>query len=201
LHEKLVKENSTMPRTLKQEDLLATARKGQEIMVDAIRTWVETVRTANPRLSSVYAPFAERLPKVSSVYAPFAGQLPKAEAAVASAYDLAERMLASQRKFAEDIVKATRPLMPGFGESQPENHGEPAAQETAAEQAPQETAAEQPPQAPTVEKAPQAPTAAKSSTKTTAKTTATARAPKSTPTSRAPKGAATKRAPRNPNAG
>jgi hypothetical protein len=177
-----------MPRTLKQEDLLATARKGQEIMVDAIRTWVETVRTATPRLSTVYAPFAERLPKVSSVYAPLAGQLPKAEAAVASAYDLAERMLASQRKFAEDVVKATKPLMPGFGVSQPEDHGQPASQETVA----QETVAE---------KAPQAPTAAKSPAKSPAKTTATPRAPKSTAASRAPKSTPNKRTPRNSDAG
>jgi hypothetical protein len=47
---KLLKEISTMSRTRSQEDLLATARKGQEIMLDAIRTWVETVRTAAPRL-------------------------------------------------------------------------------------------------------------------------------------------------------
>jgi hypothetical protein len=173
-----------MPRTLKQEDLLATARKGQEIMVDAIRTWVETVRTATPRLSTVYAPFAERLPKVSSVYAPLAGQLPKAEAAVASAYDLAERMLASQRKFAEDVVKATRPLMPGFGVSQPEDHGQAAPQETVTEKAP--VAAKSP---------------AKTTAKTTAKTAATARAPKSTAASRAPKSTPAKRAPRNPDAG
>ena len=102
-----------MSRTLKQEDLLATARKGQEIMVDAIRTWVETVRTAAPRLSTVYAPFADRLARVPSIYAPLASQLPKAEAAVASAYDLAERVLASQRKFAEEVLKATAALTPG----------------------------------------------------------------------------------------
>jgi len=167
-----------MPRTLKQEDLLATARKGQEIMIDAIRTWVETVRTATPRLSTVYAPFAERLPKVGSVYAPLAGQLPKAEAAVASAYDLAERMLASQRKFAEDLVKATRPLMPGSGVSQPEDHGQAVPQQPATEQAPQATAA-----------------------KSTAKTTATARAPKGAAANRAPKSTTTtKRAPRNSTA-
>jgi hypothetical protein len=185
-----------MSRTLKQEDLLATARKGQEIMVDAIRTWVETVRTAAPRLSSVYAPFADRLPKVPSVYAPLASQLPRAEAAVASAYDLAERLLASQRKFAEDVVKATRPLMPGFGASQPEHHSEPAPQEPAAAKAPQAAA--------TTTAAPHT-TAAKS----TAETTATARVasgPKSTAARRAagtPKTTTStaKRAPRNTNAG
>jgi hypothetical protein len=123
LHEQLVKETGTMPRTPKQEELLAAARKSQEIMVDAIRTWAETVRTATPRLSSAYAQYAERLPKVPSVSVPLAGQLPRPQEAVASAFDLAERLLASQRKFAEDVVKVTRPLMPGFGVSKPEDRG------------------------------------------------------------------------------
>jgi hypothetical protein len=182
-----------MSRTLKQEDLLATARKGQEIMAEAIRTWVETVRTAAPRLSTAYAPFADRLPKVPSLYAPLASQLPRAEAAVASAYDLAERMLASQRKFAEDVVKATRPLMPGFGVSQPEDHREPVRPEPVAAKAPQAAATK-------------TPTTKTPTTKSTAKTTAAARVagtPKSTTASRAPKTTAstTKRAPRNTNAG
>jgi hypothetical protein len=200
-----------MSRTLKQEDLLATARKGQEIMADAIRTWVETVRTATPRLSSVYAPFADRLPKVPSVYAPLASQLPRAEAAVARAYDLAERLLASQRKFAEDVVKATRPLMPGFGASQPEDHSEPAPQEPAAAEAPEAAAAEATPAKATPAKAtPAKATPAKATpAKSTAKSTATARVagtPKSTAASRAagtPKTttSAAKRAPRNTSAG
>ena len=204
-----------MSRTLKQEDLLATARKGQEIMVDAIRTWVETVRTATPRLSTVYAPFADRLPKVPSVYAPLASQLPRAEAAVASAYDLAERMLASQRKFAEDVVKATRPLMPGFSASQPANHSEPAPQQPAPQQpaqpepvapsAPQATAAKTAAPKTAAPKTAAPKTAAPKTTaaKSTAKTTATPRAPKSTAPSRAPKSSTStaKRAPRNSDAG
>jgi len=192
---KLVKEISTMSRTRSQEDLLATARKGQEIMLDAIRTWVETVRTAAPRLSTVYAPFAERLPRVPSVYAPLASQLPRAEAAVASAYDLAERMLASQRKFAEDVVKATRPLMPGSGVSQPEDHTEPAPQEPVAAKAPQAAEAKTAPA--------KTATAKTTTAKSTARTTTAARAPKSTAASRTPKSSTStaKRAPRNSNAG
>jgi len=34
---------------------------------------------------------------------------------VASGYDFAEQLLASQRKFAEEILKATSPLLPGAG--------------------------------------------------------------------------------------
>jgi len=37
---------------------------------------------------------------------PLADKLPKPEEVVANAYDFAEKLLASQRKFAEDMVKA-----------------------------------------------------------------------------------------------
>jgi len=37
---------------------------------------------------------------------------------VASAYDFAEQLLASQRKFAEDAFKATAPLVQGKGNGQ-----------------------------------------------------------------------------------
>jgi hypothetical protein len=43
---------------------------------------------------------------------PGADKLPKPEEVVASAYDFAEQLLASQRKFAEEVVKATASLMP-----------------------------------------------------------------------------------------
>ncbi len=48
---------------------------------------------------------------------PFADKLPKPEDVVANAYDFAEQLLASQRKFAEDVLKATAPLTPGKANS------------------------------------------------------------------------------------
>ena len=48
---------------------------------------------------------------------PFADRLPKPEEVVASGYDFAEHLLALQRKFAEDLLEATVPLMPGNGKS------------------------------------------------------------------------------------
>jgi len=36
---------------------------------------------------------------------------------VASAYDFAEKLLANQRQFAEELLKVTTPLMPGDGKS------------------------------------------------------------------------------------
>jgi hypothetical protein len=82
-----------------QNELLNTVRKSQETVIDAIKTWVETVQSITP--------------KVPAVDMPFAGKLPKPEEVVASAYDFAEQLLASQRKFAEEVLKATSALTPG----------------------------------------------------------------------------------------
>ena len=86
-----------------QNEILSTVRKCQESVVDAIRTWVETVQSMTP--------------KVPAVDIPFADQLPKPEEVVASAYDFAEQLLASQRRFAEEVLKATGSLMPGTEDS------------------------------------------------------------------------------------
>ena len=86
-----------------QNELLSTVRKGQESVIDAIRTWVETVQSIPP--------------KIPAVDVPFAGKLPKPEEVVASAYDFAEQLLASQRRFAEEVIKATSALTPGTEDS------------------------------------------------------------------------------------
>src|SRR6516225_11354984 len=99
---------STPTRDLPEEFLAAT-RKSQEAMIRAIKTWVETVRTVTPKLPSAYA---DRLPSLPSVTVPFADRLPKPEDVVASGYDFAEHLLAIQRKFAEDLLQATEPLIP-----------------------------------------------------------------------------------------
>jgi len=86
-----------------QDEILTTVRKGQESVIDAIKTWVETVQAITP--------------KIPAVDVPFAGQLPKPEEVVASAYDFAEQLLASQRRFAEEVIKATSALTPGTEDS------------------------------------------------------------------------------------
>ena len=68
-------------------------------MIAAVRNLAEAVRTAGPKLPSVSVPFADKLPGP--------------EGAVARTYDFAEQLLASQRKFAEDLLTAAAPLMPG----------------------------------------------------------------------------------------
>jgi hypothetical protein len=82
-----------------QDELLNAVRKSQETVVDAIKTWSETVQSITPKLPSVPVPGADKLPKPEDL--------------VAGAYDFAEQLLATQRKFAEEIVKATAQLMPG----------------------------------------------------------------------------------------
>jgi len=86
-----------------QNEILSTVRKSQESVVDAIKTWVETVQSITP--------------KVPAVDIPFTDQLPKPEEVVASAYDFAEQLLASQRRFAEEVIKATSALTPGAEDS------------------------------------------------------------------------------------
>jgi len=81
-----------------QDELLNTVRKSQETVIDALKTWAETVQSITPKLPSVPVPGADKLPKPEEL--------------VASAYDFAEQLLASQRKFAEEVVKATASLLP-----------------------------------------------------------------------------------------
>ena len=104
-----------------QDEFLAVTRKSQEAMITAIKTWVETVRTATPRFMSVYAPLTDNLPKLPSVTLPLVDKLPAPKDAVASAYDLAELLLASQRKFAEDVLKAMAPPVADRSENAPKS--------------------------------------------------------------------------------
>ena len=76
-----------------QDEFLNTIRKSQETVIDAIKSWVESVQSITPKIPSVQVPGADKLPKPEEV--------------VASAYDFAEQLLASQRKFAEEVLKAT----------------------------------------------------------------------------------------------
>jgi hypothetical protein len=86
-----------------QNEVLNTVRKSQETVIDALKTWVETVQSITPKVPAVDMPFADKLPKPEEV--------------VASAYDFAEQLLASQRKFAEEVLKATSALTLGTEDS------------------------------------------------------------------------------------
>jgi hypothetical protein len=82
-----------------QEEILNTVRKSQAAVVDAIQTWASAVQSITPSLPEVNMPFADKLPKPQDL--------------VAGAYDFAEQLLASQRNFAEQVMKATAVLLPG----------------------------------------------------------------------------------------
>jgi hypothetical protein len=98
---------STSTSTSTQQDLqdqfLSIVTKSQEMALDAIKSMVDTVQTITPKIPTVDVPFADRLPKPQDV--------------VASGYDFAEKLLSSQRKFADEVVKAAAPLLPGNGDS------------------------------------------------------------------------------------
>ncbi len=84
-----------------QDDLLKVIRTSQETVVEAVKTWVETIKTVTPKVTSDQVPMAEKLPKAQDI--------------VTSAYDFAEKLLSSQRQFALELVQATAPLRPGSG--------------------------------------------------------------------------------------
>ena len=94
-----------MATTSAQEEFLAITRKSQEAVIAVIRTLAEPVGTITPKLPSVSLPFADKLPGPGD--------------AVDKTYDFAEELLASQRKFTEDLLRAMAPLMPGRAESAP----------------------------------------------------------------------------------
>lgn len=80
-----------------QDRFLSAIRKSQEITVHAIKAWVETVESITPK---AYA------------HLPLADLVPNAHDVVASSFDFAEQVLASQRKFADDMLKLTAPMLP-----------------------------------------------------------------------------------------
>jgi hypothetical protein len=86
-----------------QDQFLSIVTKSQEMALDAIKSMVDSVQTITPRIPAVDVPFADRLPKPQDV--------------VASGYDFAQKLLTSQRKFADEVVKAAAPLLPGNGAS------------------------------------------------------------------------------------
>ena len=96
-----------MPSTSTQQELqdqfLSIVRKSQEIALDAIKSMVDSVQTITPKIPVVDVPFADKLPKPQDV--------------VARGYDFAEKLLSSQRQFADEVVKATAPLLPGNDDS------------------------------------------------------------------------------------
>jgi hypothetical protein len=79
-----------------QEQVLDTVRKGQENLVEAVKVWADAAHQITPPLPN--------LPK-------YVDALPKPDALVAEGYDFAANILANQREFAENLLKAVEPVL------------------------------------------------------------------------------------------
>jgi hypothetical protein len=91
-----------MATTIRQEldeEFLSTIRKGQEMTLEALKHLAEAVHYVIPTMPVVRVPLASRLPTAHEV--------------VAGGYEFAEQLLANQRKFADEVITATSPMLPG----------------------------------------------------------------------------------------
>jgi hypothetical protein len=86
-----------------QEQILETIRNSQEAVTNAISMWADTVRSITSSVPIPSVPLADKMPKPGDL--------------IANAYDFAEQPLAAQRKFAEDILQATAPVLASRQES------------------------------------------------------------------------------------
>jgi hypothetical protein len=96
----------TDPTTIGKEmqgQILETIRKSQDAVTDAIRTWADAVHSITPSLPIRLLPLADKMPRPSDL--------------LANTYDFAEQLLAAQRKFAEDVLQATAPVLAASKES------------------------------------------------------------------------------------
>ena len=91
-------EARTMGREL-QDEVLSTIRKSQTAVIEAIQTWTSKVQSITPELPELNMPFSDKIPTPHEL--------------IVSAYDFAGQLLASQRKFAEEVLKAVAPLTAG----------------------------------------------------------------------------------------
>jgi ribosomal protein L12E/L44/L45/RPP1/RPP2 len=91
-----------------REQVLGVVRKSQELTLDAIKQVVETVNTAAEKLPAM--PFVGKLHQLPRL--PGVSALPTPETAVSVTFDFLGRLLADQRKFVEELIKATATLRP-----------------------------------------------------------------------------------------
>jgi len=91
-----------MPTTIGQEleeEFLSVIRKSEQIALEALKPLVEAVHYVVPTMPVIRVPLAELLPT--------------AHEAVAEAHHFAEHLLADQRRFADDVITTTSPLLLG----------------------------------------------------------------------------------------
>jgi hypothetical protein len=81
--------------TGREVQVLDAVRMSQKFTLGAIRAWSDAAQSVMPSLPSTFPVRPDNPPKPEDV--------------VANAYDFAEQLLATQRKFAEDVLRATAP--------------------------------------------------------------------------------------------
>src|ERR1700742_770283 len=91
---------SPKPDTDVQDQILDGIRQTQQAVIDAVRAWSEATAKLAPDLP------AAKLPE-SPV------DLPEPKQVVASTFDFAEKLQASQREFTEQLLTATAPPAKG----------------------------------------------------------------------------------------
>ena len=94
-----------------QEHVIGVVRKSQEVTLATVKKAVETLSAATAKLPVDKLPVDKFESKLHGL--PLAAklhELPAPGTVVSSAFDFAGRLLAEQRTFAEDLVKATAPL-------------------------------------------------------------------------------------------
>ena len=102
---------STSTREDLQEHVIGVVRKSQEVTLATVRKAVETLSAATAKLPVDKLPVDKFESKLHGL--PLAAklhELPAPGTVVSSAFDFAGRLLAEQRTFAEELVKATAPL-------------------------------------------------------------------------------------------
>ena len=80
-----------------QAEVLGVVRKGEEMLVDALKVWAEAAQSITPSIPMPNLPYSDKLPKPQEF--------------VASTYDFADQLLISQRRFAESLLQAMKPLL------------------------------------------------------------------------------------------
>jgi hypothetical protein len=77
-----------------QEQTLKTIRESQQAIVEGIKSWAEAVDKASAELPAFSAE-----------------ELPGAQQILHNGFDFAEQLLKAQRKFAENVLGATEPVL------------------------------------------------------------------------------------------
>ena len=80
-----------------QTEVLGMVRKSEDMLVGALKTWAEAVQSITPSIPVPNLPYSDKLPKPHEF--------------VANTYDFTEQLLTSQRKFAESLLEAMKPLL------------------------------------------------------------------------------------------